>query len=84
MSSIALTMYTGGEKYLDTAAPYTIATILIKVAAISTNLKSDVVGMTDFTGQCNSATCIPSLTPSPQSPPLPLCPPSQFFKKPLD
>ena len=29
LSSIALTMYTAGEKYLDTDDPYTTATILI-------------------------------------------------------
>jgi hypothetical protein len=57
-------VYTGGEKYLDTAAPYTSATISILDVTASTTLRSNIVSMMlDFRGQCLSATCTP---PSPQ------------------
>ena len=53
LSSFALTMYTAGEKYLDTAAPYTSASILIADVTATIALGSNVASkMTDFTGQC--------------------------------
>jgi hypothetical protein len=53
LSSTTLTMYTGGEKYLDTVNPYTSATISIADVTASTLLRSGVASMmTDFQGQC--------------------------------
>jgi hypothetical protein len=52
LSSIALTMYTAGEKYLDTGSPYTSASISIADVTGTLTLSSSAAGMTDFTGQC--------------------------------
>jgi hypothetical protein len=53
LSSIELTMYTTGEKYLDTDSPYTSATISIADVTGSTTLRTNISsGMTDFRGEC--------------------------------
>jgi hypothetical protein len=52
LNSIELTIYIAGEKYLDTTAPYTSATVSILDVTGTTILSSNVAGMTDFTGQC--------------------------------
>jgi hypothetical protein len=42
-------MYTGGEKYLDTDAPYTSTNISIVDVTSTTTLRSNIsTGMTDF------------------------------------
>ena len=78
LSSIALTLFTSAEKYLDTASPYISSTISITDLTSSTTLimSNNSTGMIDFTGQCFSTTCTPLIPPS-TSPP-------QFLLKPLD